>query len=252
MLSRVLVSFALLAVILNSSTVSAQPTRLTGVWGLDQRFTGPESQWSLSPLPFSAEGRAQFDYNIPGKGPRATMPALGNDPLGQGNPPGLYRTISYDLLRPWEFYVMSDRILQTFEWGKNWRVIWTDGRALPDDNVAGPFWYGYSVGRWEGDTLIVQTNGLDGRQWLDMWGTPFSDFASFEERWTIDGNDKLSIVLTVNDPDMYTETWTSDPIRFARQEVSSPTGELSEQIFAPIDELNFNVRVRDLVIPDEE
>jgi hypothetical protein len=231
---------------------TAQPEKLGGVWGLDSRFSGPESQWSSSPLPFTAAGRQQFDSNIPGKGPRAQMPALGNDPLGDANPPGLYRTISYDLLRPWEFLVLQDRVVQNFEWGKHWRTIWTDGRDLPDDNVAGPFWYGYSVGVWEDDTLVVQTNGLDGRQWLDMWGTPFSDFARFEERWTVDADDKLSIVLTVTDPDLYAETWTSDPIRFARQAPGTPNGEVSEQIFAPIDEEMFNTRVRDLVIPPQD
>jgi hypothetical protein len=251
MLAKKFVICLLLAGPFISLLAMAQPLKLAAVWGLDSRFTGPESQWSSKPLPFTAAGSEMFDYNIPGKGPRSQMPALGNDPMGTANPPGLYRTISYDLLRPWEFYVMDDRVVQTFEWGKHWRTIWTDGRPLPNDNVAGPFWYGYSVGRWEGSTLVVQTNGLDGRQWLDMWGTPITDFARFEERWTVDADDKLSIVLTVTDPDLYTESWTSDPIRFARQDPVTPNGEVSEQIFAPIDEEVFNRRVRDLLIPKD-
>lgn len=179
------------------------------------------------------------------------MPALGNDPLGGANPPGLYRTIGYDLLRPWEFIVLEDRVLQIFEWGKHWRSIWTDGRELPDESVAGPFWYGVSVGEWQGDILVVRTNGLDGRQWLDGWGTPLSDFTTFEERWSLDEDGNLQIVLTVDDPGLYTRAWTSDPIKFSKQDRDSPNGEVTEQIFAPIDEIEFNTRVRDVVIPRE-
>ena len=216
---------------------------LSGVW---LRGSGsqdyPMSQWSDGQLPFSAQGRAQFDANIPGKGPRQTMPAFGNDPLGDANPPGLYRTLVYG--RPWEFIQLGDKVVQIFEWGKHWRTIWTDGREVPDVIVAGPYWYGYSVGEWEGDTLVVNTVGLDGRAWLDEWGTPFSDFALIEERWRRVG-DTLQMTITVNDPDLYSEAWTSDTKIFNLQGPDTLNGELMEQIFAPIDEMEFNSRIRD-------
>ena len=164
------------------SAVSAQTSELTGVW---LRSSGsnryPMSQWSPEELPFTAAGREAFDNNKPGKGPRQQMPAFGNDPLGQANPPGLYRTLVYG--RPMELVQLQDRVIQLFEWGKHWRTIWTDGRPVPDALVAGPFWYGYSVGEWQGDTLVVKTVGLDGRAWFDEWGTPFTDFTEVEERW---------------------------------------------------------------------
>lgn len=236
-----LLSFSLVLPLLVSLTATAQD--LSGVWLRASGSNGyPMSQWYPGELPFSAAGKAQFDANVPGKGPRQTMPALGNDPLGDANPPGLYRTLVYG--RPWEFIQLPDKVVQIFEWGKHWRTIWTDGRAVPDAIVAGPYWYGYSVGEWEGDTLVVKTVGLDGRAWMDEWGTPFSDFALIEERWRRNG-DTLELTLTVNDPDLYREPWTSDTKTFAYQASDTLNGELMEQIFAPIDEMEFNRRVRD-------
>lgn len=221
-----------------------QNADLTGVW-LRGSGSGdyPQSQWSPSELPFTAAGQARFDANIPGKGPRQTMPALGNDPLGDANPPGLYRTLVYG--RPWEFIQLPDKVVQIFEWGKHWRAIWTDDRDVPDEIVAGPYWYGYSVGEWEGDTLVVTTVGLDGRAWLDEWGTPFTDFARIEERWRRVDEKRIEMTVTVNDPELYAEPWTSDVKVFDFQTPDSLNGELLEQIFAPIDEMEFNRRIRD-------
>jgi hypothetical protein len=218
---------------------------LSGVWFPDSRTSGfPMSQWSADELPFTSDGRALFDANIPGKGPRQTLPAYGNDPIGTANPPGLYRTLVYP--RPWEFIQTPDKIVQVFEWGKHWRAIWTDGRPVPDDIVSGPFWYGYSVGEWQGDTLVVKTVSLDGRQWIDEWGTPISEYdATIEERWRRVGDDRLELTITVTDPAVYARPWTSTVKTYALQPKDSATGEPLEQIFAPIDETLFNETVRD-------
>ena len=203
----------------------------------------PQSQWNPAELPFTAAGKAVFDANKPGKGPRQSMPAFGNDPLGQSNPPGLYRTLVYG--RPIEMVQLPDRVIQLFEWGKHWRTIWTDGREVPDALVAGPFWYGYSVGAWEGDTLVVKTVGLDGRAWLDEWGTPYTDLTEIEERWSRTDDKTVSLTITVTDPELYSQPWTSDVKTFAQQPTDSLNGELMEQIFAPIDEVQFNLDIRD-------
>jgi hypothetical protein len=115
---------------------------------------------------------------------------------------------------------------------------------VPDVLVAGPYWYGYSVGEWQGDTLVVKTVGLDGRAWMDEWGTPFSDLALIEERWRR-VNDRLEMSLIVNDPDLYSAPWNSDTKIFNLQSPDSLNGELMEQIFAPIDEILFNQDIRD-------
>ena len=187
-----------------------------------------------------ARGVGQFNANKPGKGPRQAPPAFGNDPLGDANPPGLLRTLVY--FRPIDMIQRPDRIVQLFEYAHFWRTIWTDGRAVPED--PGPYWYGYSVGRWEGDTLVVQTVGLDARAWLDEWGTPFSEEAKITERWRkVDAN-TVQMTITVDDPRTFAKPWTSDPRTLRLQPKGSPNGEVLEVIFAPMDEKEFNERVR--------
>jgi len=224
-------------------TALAQTPDFSGVWsragggGTGANAAKGSTQWGGELPSYTPEGLARYNANKPGKGPRQIPPANGNDPLGDSNPPGLYRTLIYN--RPFEFVQSKDKVTQLFEWAKIWRNIWTDGRPVPDDVPAGPYWYGYSVGKWEGDTLVITTLGVDDRAWMDEWGTPFSTDARFTERWRKVGPDRLQLTLTVNDPVVYTKPWTSAPINFNRQK-----DEVLEMIFAPIDEKVFNTRIR--------
>src|SRR5437867_6913136 len=71
-------------------------------------------------------------------------------------------------------------IVIAYEANYGLRFIFTDGRARPGTD-AQPWWYGYSVGRWEGDTLVVETTGLRGDGWLDIIGNPLTDAAKLTE-----------------------------------------------------------------------
>jgi len=94
------------------------------------------------------------------------------------------------------------------------RFIYTDGRQLPPQGEPQPWWYGYSVGRWDGNTLVVETNNLRGAEqgpfdgWLDVRGSPYSDQAKFTERFRRPTFGKLEIDVTVNDPKSYTKPFT--------------------------------------------
>jgi hypothetical protein len=221
----------------------AQTPDLSGVWnrsgggGTGANAAKGSTQWGGEVPSYTPAGLARYNANKPGKGPRQIPPANGNDPLGESNPPGLYRTLVYN--RPFEFIQTKGKVTQLFEWAKIWRNIWTDGRPVPEDVPAGPYWYGYSVGEWEGDTLVVTTLGLDDRAWMDEWGTPFSSEAHFTERWKKTGPDRIELTITVSDPATFTKPWTSAPIAFSRQKE-----EVLEMIFAPIDEKVFNDRIR--------
>src|SRR5215470_10513518 len=82
----------------------------------------------------------------------------------------------------------------------------TDGRPLPAD--PNPSWNGYSSGKWEGDTLVVETTGFRDDQWLDISGTPASDAMRITERFRRVNYGNLEIELTVDDPKTYTKPWT--------------------------------------------
>ena len=87
------------------------------------------------------------------------------------------------------------------------RQIFMDGRSLPGRD-AEPWWYGYSVGRWEGDTLVVETSGLIDEGWLDIIGNPLTDGARVTERFRRPNFGNLEIEITVDDPKAYTKPWT--------------------------------------------
>ena len=105
-------------------------------------------------------------------------------------------------------------ILIEYEANYGIRHIYLDGRALPPQGEPQPWWYGYSVGRWEGDTLVVETNNLRGAEdgpydgWLDVNGSPYSREAKFTERMRRLSYGQLQIDLTVEDPKAYTKPFT--------------------------------------------
>jgi hypothetical protein len=87
------------------------------------------------------------------------------------------------------------------------RQIFTDGRPLPDNDPQ-PWWFGYSTGRWVGDTLVVDTSGFRDQGWLDVNGSPLTEAAKVRERFTRVNYGNLDIEITVDDPKAYTRPWT--------------------------------------------
>jgi hypothetical protein len=88
----------------------------------------------------------------------------------------------------------------------SYRQIFLDGRPLPKD--PNPAWNGYSSGRWEGDTLVIETNGVLDRNWLDRAGSPISESAKITERIRRPNYGTLEVDMTVNDPVSYTKPWS--------------------------------------------
>ena len=93
-----------------------------------------------------------------------------------------------------------------YEVNAMYRQIFTDGRPFPDDPT--PTWNGYSVGTWEGDTLVVKTQGFRDNLWIDTGGSPMSDVAKMTERITRPNYGTLNIELTIEDPKNYTKPFT--------------------------------------------
>jgi hypothetical protein len=120
-----------------------------------------------------------------------------------------------------------DEIVIIYEGNAGLREIFTDGRALPKNGDVQPWWYGYSVGHWERDTLVVETTGFRDDGWLDIWGSPLTDQAKLTERFQRLSYGTLRIDVTIDDPKAYTAPFT---VRLNQKIV--PSGELIEFICA--------------------
>jgi hypothetical protein len=94
-----------------------------------------------------------------------------------------------------------------YEANNGLRQIFTDGRPLPA-NDAQPTWYGYSTGKWDGGTLVVETNGFRELGWLDEEGTAITNEGKVTERFRRLNYGTLEIEITVNDPKTFTKPWT--------------------------------------------
>jgi hypothetical protein len=189
--------------------------------------------------PFTAEGRAAFEANKPGYGPRRAMER--NDPMGRCEPLGLVRNLVTEIVAPhatFEIVQTPTRILQLFEYRHDWREIWLDGRALPEGDELYPKWNGFSVGRLEGEELIVDSVGFDARSWLDKLGYPHSEAMRVEERYRRVDPETLELVVTITDPAMYTRPWRSDVKRFRRNRAKGER--FDEQIYCiPAEEMTY-------------
>jgi len=87
------------------------------------------------------------------------------------------------------------------------RQVFMDGRPLPNSD-AEPWWYGYSIGHWDGDTLVVETNGFRDDVWLDVEGSPLTNTGKMTERFRRVNFGHLEMEITVEDPKSYTHPWT--------------------------------------------
>jgi len=130
----------------------------------------------------------------------------------------------HEHVQPRKIVQTKDLVVIIYEANYGLRQIFLDGRKLPDNDPT-PWWYGYSVGHWEGDTLVVETTNLRDGGWLDIWGSPLTDKAKITERYTRPKFGQLIIDVTIDDPKAYTKPFT---VRFNQR--LSPSDELIEFI----------------------
>jgi hypothetical protein len=107
---------------------------------------------------------------------------------------------------PWKIVEMPGVTIVLYESRTIFRQIFTDGRDFPKD--MNPAWQGYSVGRWEGDTFVVETKGFNDKGWLDTNGHPVTDALHVIERYTRKDFGHMDVAITIDDPKAYTRPWT--------------------------------------------
>jgi hypothetical protein len=128
----------------------------------------------------------------------------GGDPSTRCLPGGVMKGHTTPLFR--KIVQVPGLVVILKEANASYRQIFTDGRPLPVDPQ--PSFDGYSSGRWEGDTLVVRTNGFKDGLWLDRSGSPLTESAEMTERFRRVNYAQLEIQVTVNDPKAYTQPWT--------------------------------------------
>jgi hypothetical protein len=110
-------------------------------------------------------------------------------------------------LVPYPFKILNGPglVVILYEAVHSYRQIFTDGRELPKD--PNPTWFGYSVGRWDGDAFVVQTAGFNDKGWLDNFGHPATDALRVTERFRRKDFGHMEIQITIDDPKAYTKPW---------------------------------------------
>ena len=107
---------------------------------------------------------------------------------------------------PWKIIETPGVTLILYESRTIFRQIFTDGRPLPKD--PNPSWQGYSIGKWDGDTFVVESNGFNGKGWLDTNGHPVTDALHVIEKYRRKDFGHMDVEITIDDPKAYTKPWT--------------------------------------------
>jgi hypothetical protein len=147
-------------------------------------------------VPFKPEAAALYKERVQTFGK--------DDPDARCLPSGMPRKDA--ITSPYKIIQLPGEIVFLYESRTTFRQVFTDGRALPVDPQ--PTWDGYSVGHWEGDTLVVETRGMNGLTWLDSNGHPLSDAMHLTEKFRRPDFGHMEIEITIDDPKNYTKPWT--------------------------------------------
>jgi hypothetical protein len=211
----------------------------TGGGGGKGKAKGP-----AGPIPKTVDGKTDFSGIWNGGGPVGnikdglaageTLPLLpaakammeqrqsADDPEANCLPTGVPRIAPY----PWRIVQTPTHVFFLFEGNiHSYRQIFMDGRAFPKDDDLDPTWYGYSIGRIEGNTMIVETKGYNDKFWFDFAGTPHTELMTTVERYTRTDYGNLTVETTITDPGAYSKPFT---VRFQAQ--LRPGDELMEYI----------------------
>jgi hypothetical protein len=164
---------------------------------------------------------------------KANKPSFGPDPHEDSNDsayaclpngmPRVYAAVQASM----QIVELTGRTLMFF--GRNLRQIYTDGRQHPSGQK--PLWMGDAIGKWDGDTFVIDTVAISDVNWLDRMGHPHSDKLHLIERFRRTDDKTMEMNLTIDDPIAYTKTWDATPRTF-RLRANARNGEaFCEDIF---------------------
>ncbi len=179
---------------------------LSGIWepAMGGRYVlNVAADLKPSDVPFQPWAKTLVDK-------RADGSQSGDDPTANCQPAGVPRIAAAP--PPWKVIQTPTFIVVLYEAANVWRQIFLDGRQLSEDFP--PTWFGYSTGKWEDDTLVVETKGFNGKAWMDQAGKPISEALHVTERFRRKDFGHMDIQITIDDPKVYTKSWTvTEPVR---------------------------------------
>ena len=201
---------------------------LSGIWQVQGDPRAPNGLFGLGE---SLNSRYFRDILSDFKPEERPLTPLGVERLRQHTQPGAFNPtlnclpdgVPHGDLLPEPFKIMHTPgvIVMLYEVETTFRQIFIDGRKLPAD--MSPTWQGYSVGRWDGDTLVIDSAGFNDRSWLDARGTPRSTDMRIEERFHRRDYGHMDLTITITDPQIFTK-----PITFSVVEELLPDTDLLE------------------------
>ena len=201
---------------------------LSGIWQVQGDARAPGGLFGLGE---SLNSRYFRDVLADYKPEERPLTPFGAELLRQHQQPGAFNPtlnclpdgVPHGDLLPEPFKILHSKgvIVMLYEVETTFRQIFMDGRKHPTD--MSPAWQGYSVGRWEGDTLVVDTAGFNDRGWLDARGTGHSEAMRVEERFRRRDYGHMDLTITITDPKVFTK-----PITFTVVEELLPDTDLLE------------------------
>jgi hypothetical protein len=169
---------------------------LSGVWQVSPGYTSNIAK-DLKPgeVPFRPWAEALYKHRVETEGKE--------DPQAYCVLSGVPR----EHVVPYPFKILQPpgEVVILYEALHSYRQIYMDGRALPKD--PNPAWMGYTIGHWEGDTLVAESNGFEENNWLDNNGHPGTESLRLTERFHRRDFGHIDLELTIDDPKAYTKPW---------------------------------------------
>jgi hypothetical protein len=184
--------------------ITAAASDISGVWYVASGVY-EYAAFSKDDPPMTPWGRAQFEAARPSQGAQGVKLTETNDRVYKCSPPGV--PYIYIQLFPMQVIQTPTEVIELFEYDHTVRYIYVDGRKHPAG--LNPSYNGHSIGHWEGDTLVVDTIGFNGKNWLDRVGHPESNQMHIVERIRRVDAKNLQVDLTFDDMKSYTKPWTA-------------------------------------------
>jgi hypothetical protein len=184
---------------------TAHKPDLSGVW-LRHMPASTRQFFSKQEPSMRPWAEAKYKAAKPTSGPDAVLEL--SDPVFSCFPPGVPQILFWPY--PMEIIQIPGRVIMFFEFNHYVRQIYTDGRGHNQDLPS--TWMGDSIGRWEGDTLVVDATGFNDKTSIDRLGHPHSDAMHLVERIRRVDHDTLQDDITIDDPKAFTKPWTGQQI----------------------------------------